>query len=92
MKLWKKQGKSAIQKIGQFEPPLKIFLFLKMKFIHFFLIPMDQKYQNESAPIICYAKSTKNCLKLIKIDVLQPPDWIQRKKNTLYLKLGQSWK
>ena len=59
MKLWKKQGKSAIQKIGQFEPPLKIFLFLKMKFIHFFLIPMDQKYQNESAPIICYAKSTK---------------------------------
>ena len=33
--------------------------FLKMKFIHFFLIPMDQKYQNESAPIFCYAKSTK---------------------------------
>ena len=59
MKLWKKQGKSAIQKIGQFEPPLKIFLFLKMKFTHFFLIPMDQKYQNESAPIICYANSTK---------------------------------
>ena len=59
MKLWKKQGKSAIQKMGQFEPPLKIFLFLKMKFIPFFLIPIDQKYQNESAPIICYAKYTK---------------------------------
>ena len=84
MKLWKKQGKSAIQKIGQFEPPLKIFLFLKMKFIHFFLIPMDQKYQNESAPIFYYAKSRKYCLKLHKVAVLQPPDWIQRKKNTLY--------
>ena len=59
MKLCKKQGKSALQKMGQFEPPPKIFLFLKMKFINFFLIPMDQKYQNESAPIICYAKSTK---------------------------------
>ena len=59
MKLWKKQGKSTIQKMGQSEPPLKIFLFLKMKFCYFFLIPMDQKYQNESAPIFCYAKSTK---------------------------------
>ena len=59
MKLCKKQGKSALQKMGQFEPPPKIFLFLKMKFINFFLIPMDQKYQNESVPIFCYAKSTK---------------------------------
>ena len=58
--------------------------FLKMKFINFFLIPMDQKYQNESAPIFCYAKSRKYCLKLLIIAVLQPPDWIQRKKNTLY--------
>ena len=33
--------------------------FLKMKFINFFLIPLGQKYQNESAPIFCYAKSTK---------------------------------
>ena len=33
--------------------------FLKMKIIIFFLIPMYQKYQNESAPIFCYAKSTK---------------------------------
>ena len=46
-------------KTGQFEPPQKFFLFLKMKFIHFFLIPIGQKYQNESAPIFCYAKSTK---------------------------------
>ena len=29
-------------------------------------------------------KKYKNCLKLIKIADLQPPDWIQRKKNTLY--------
>ena len=28
-------------------------------------------------------KKYKNCSKLIKIAVLQPPDWIQRKKNTL---------
>ena len=83
MKLWKKQGKSTIQKMGQSEPPLKIFLFLKMKFCYFFLIPMDQKYQNESAPIFYYAKSKKYCWKLLKIAVLQPHDWIQRKKNTL---------
>ena len=54
--------------------------FLKMKIIIFFLIPMYQKYQNESAPIFCYAKSTKNCLKLLRIADLQPLDWIQRKK------------
>ena len=29
-------------------------------------------------------KKYKNCLKLIKIADLQPPDWIQRRKNTLY--------
>ena len=46
-------------KMGQFVPPLKIFLFLKVKFINFFLIPVAQMYQNESAPIIYYAKSTK---------------------------------
>ena len=61
-------------KMGQFEPPQKFFLFLKMKFINFFLIPMDQKYQNESAPIFYYAKSKKYCLKLLKIAVLQLPD------------------
>ena len=70
-------------KMGTFEPPLKIFLFLKVKFINFFLIPVAQMYQNESAPIFYYAKSKKYCLKLLKIAVLQPPDWIQRKKNTL---------
>ena len=46
-------------KMGKFQPPLKIFLFLKMKIFHFFLIPIDQMYQNESAPIFYYAKSTK---------------------------------
>ena len=46
-------------KMGKFEPPLKIYLFLKVSFVNFFLISMDQKYQNESSPIFCYAKSTK---------------------------------
>ena len=53
-------------KMGPFEPPQKFFLFLKMKFIHFFLIPIGQKYQNESAPIICYAKSTKTAWNSLK--------------------------
>ena len=66
--------------MGQFQPPLKIFLFLKVRFINFFLIPVAQTYQNESAPIFYYAKSKKYCWKLFKIAVLQPPDWIQRKK------------
>ena len=55
-----------------------------MIFLNFFVAYMVQKYQNESAPIFYYAKSKKYCLKLLKIAVLQPPDWIQRKKNTLY--------
>ena len=46
-------------KMGQVEPPLKIFLFLKMRFINFFLIPVAQTYQNESAPIFYYAKTKK---------------------------------
>ena len=72
-------------KMGQVEPPLKIFLFLNVRFINFFLNPVAQTYQNESAPIFYYAKSKKYFLKLLKIAVLQPLDWIQRKKNTLYL-------
>ena len=55
MKLCKKQGKSALQKIGQFEPSQKIFIFLKIKFINFFIIPMDQKYQIKSVSIFCNA-------------------------------------
>ena len=31
-------------KMGQFQPPLKIFLFLKVRFINFFLIPVAQTY------------------------------------------------
>ena len=46
-------------KMDQSEPPLKIFLFLKVIFINFFLIPVAQTYQNESAPIFYYAKSKK---------------------------------
>ena len=52
----------------------EIFLFLKVRFINFFLIPVAQTYQNESAPIFYYAKSKKYCLKLLKIAVLQAPD------------------
>ena len=48
-------------KMGQFEPTLKIFLFLKARIINFFLIPVTQTYQNESAPIFYYAKSKKYC-------------------------------
>ena len=33
--------------------------FFRDENFYFFLIPIDQKYQNESAPIFCYAKSTK---------------------------------
>ena len=36
---------------------------------------------------ILLCKKYKNCLKLPKIADLQPPDWIQRKKNTLYVLL-----
>ena len=46
-------------KMGQYKPPLKIFLFLKVRFINFFLIPVAQTYQNESAAIFYYAKSKK---------------------------------
>ena len=60
-------------KMGTFEPPLKIFLFLKVKFFNFYLIPVAQMYQNESAPIFYYALSKKYCSKLHKIAVLQPP-------------------
>ena len=44
-------------KMGQFEPTLKIFLFLKARIINFFLIPVTQTYQNESVPIFYYAES-----------------------------------
>ena len=30
-------------KMGQFEPPLKIYLFFKVSFVYFILISMDQK-------------------------------------------------
>ena len=48
--------------------------FLNDKFINFFLIPVAQMYQNESAPIFYYPKSKNYCFKLLKIAVLQPPD------------------
>ena len=32
---------------------------LKMRFINFFLIPVAQTYQNESAPIFYYVKTIK---------------------------------
>ena len=33
--------------------------FLKVRFINFFLIPVAQTYQNESAPIFYYVKTIK---------------------------------
>ena len=62
MKLCKKQGKSALQKLGQFEPPLKFNLFGDDIFQLFFVAYVVQKYQNESVPIFCCSKSTKTAL------------------------------
>ena len=39
------------------------------------------------AHILLY-KMYKHCTKLINIADIQPPDWIQRKKNTLYISLS----
>ena len=38
---------------------------------------MVQKYQNEIAPIFYYGKKLKTSGKLLKIPLLQPPDWGQ---------------
>ena len=46
---------------------------------------MDQKYQNESAPIFCYAKCTKNSSKLHNIADLQALTPGRVKKITLYV-------
>ena len=59
-------------KICQFQPPLKIFLFLKVRFINFFLIPVAQTYQNEIAPIFCYGISTKTNEKDLKYLIYSP--------------------
>ena len=56
--------------MGQSEPPLKIFLFLKVRFINFFLISVAQTYQNESAHILL-CKMYKNSVKLCNIADLQ---------------------
>ena len=47
-----------------------------MKFIYFFLIPIDQKYQNESSPIFCYAKSTRIISKNSFLEV-PPTTWLK---------------
>ena len=59
-----------------------------MKFICFFLIPMYQKYQNESAPIFCYAKKYKNCSKHLNIADLQALTPGRVKKITLYYEIN----
>ena len=51
-----------------------------MKFIHFFLIPIDQKYQNESAPIISYAKCTKTARNSLKQLIYSPLTESKEKK------------
>ena len=75
--------KSAQQKMGQFEPPPKIFLFLMMQFINFFY-SYGSKVPKWKCAHILLCKKDKNCLKVLNIADLQHPDWIQRKKNTLY--------
>ena len=46
---------------GQISATPENLIFLKVRFINFFLIPVAQTYQNESAPIFYYAKSKKYC-------------------------------
>ena len=71
-------------KMGEFEPPLKIFLFLKDEIYPLFSYSYWSKVPKWKCAHNLLCKMYKNCLKLLKIADLQPPDWIQRKKNTLY--------
>ena len=70
-------------KIGEVEPPLKIFLFLKDEIYPLFSYSYWSKVPKWKCAHNLLCKMSKNCLKLLKIAVWQPPDWIQRKKNTL---------
>ena len=72
-------------KKGEFEPPLKIFLFLKDEIYPLFSYSYWSKVPKWKCAHNLLCKMYKNCLKLLKIADLQPPDWIQRKKNTLYI-------
>jgi len=72
-------------KMGEFEPPLKIFLFLKDEIYPLFSYSYWSKVPKWKCAHNLLCKMYKNCLKLLKIADLQPPDWIQRKKNTLYI-------
>ena len=58
-KLCKKQGKSAQQKMGQFEPPPKIFLFLMMQFINFFLFLWIKSTEMKVRPYFALQKEQK---------------------------------
>ena len=72
-------------KMGEFEPPLKIFLFLKDEIYPLFSYSYWSKVPKWKCAHNLLCKKYKNCLKLHNIAELQPPDWIQRKKNTLYI-------
>ena len=59
MKLWKKQGKSTIQKMDQFEPPMKIFLFLRWNFATFFLFLWIKSTKMKVRPYFAMQKVQK---------------------------------
>ena len=62
----------------------KIFLFLWMRFLKKILTHMVWKCQNEISPIFYYRKKLKTSENLLKIPVIQPPDWKHPYWMTLY--------
>ena len=59
--------------------------FLKYEIYQLFPYSCGSKVPKWKCAHILLCKKYKNCLKLLNIADLQPPDWIQRKKNTLYI-------
>ena len=58
--------------------------FLKYEIYLLFSYSYGSKVPKWKCAHILLCKKYKNSIKLLKIADLQPPDWIQRKKNTLY--------
>ena len=61
--------------------------FLKYEIYLLFSYSYGSKVPKWKCAHILLCKKYKNSIKLLKIADLQPPDWIQRKKNTLYMLL-----
>ena len=59
--------------------------FLKYEIYLLFSYSYGSKVPKWKCAHILLCKKSKNCLKLHTIADLQPPDWIQRKKTTLYV-------